>query len=93
MLERGDVKTAEGAIAQAIEDGIPATTLHGEVIAPALARIRELHGAGDIDSVHERLANVNTRRVLATLCLPTHLTGAGSCGCSAPRQQRPEQRQ
>ncbi|HEY4824838.1 MAG TPA: HD domain-containing phosphohydrolase, partial [Solirubrobacteraceae bacterium] len=66
-LERGDAETAEGAIAQAIEDGIPATTLHGEVIAPALARIRELHGAGDIDADRERLAKGITRRVLATL--------------------------
>jgi HD-GYP domain-containing protein (c-di-GMP phosphodiesterase class II)/methylmalonyl-CoA mutase cobalamin-binding subunit len=66
-LERGDAETAEGAIAQAIEDGIPATTLHGEVIAPALARIRELHGAGNIDSDRERLAKGITRRVLATL--------------------------
>ncbi len=44
-LERGDAETAEGAIATAIEQGIPATTLHGEVIAPALQRIRELHAA------------------------------------------------
>jgi HD-GYP domain-containing protein (c-di-GMP phosphodiesterase class II)/methylmalonyl-CoA mutase cobalamin-binding subunit len=66
-LERGDAETAEGAIAQAIEDGIPATTLHGEVIAPALARIRELHGAGEIDADRERLAKGITRRVLATL--------------------------
>ena len=66
-LERGDAETAEGAIAQAIEDGIPATTLHGEVIAPALQRIRELHAAGEIDSDRERLAKGITRRVLATL--------------------------
>jgi methanogenic corrinoid protein MtbC1 len=66
-LERGDAETAEGAIAQAIEDGIPATTLHGEVIAPALARIRELHSAGAIDGDRERLAKGITRRVLATL--------------------------
>jgi HD-GYP domain-containing protein (c-di-GMP phosphodiesterase class II)/methylmalonyl-CoA mutase cobalamin-binding subunit len=66
-LERGDAETAEGAIAQAIEDGIPATTLHGEVIAPALARIRELHGASAIDGDRERLAKGITRRVLATL--------------------------
>jgi len=66
-LERGDAETAEGAIAQAIEDGIPATTLHGEVIAPALLRIRELRSAGEIDSDRERLAKGITRRVLATL--------------------------
>jgi len=48
-LERGDAETAEGAIATAIDDGIPATTLHGEVLAPALLRIRELRAAGEID--------------------------------------------
>jgi methanogenic corrinoid protein MtbC1 len=66
-LERGDAETAEGAIATAIEDGIPAGTLHGEVLAPALLRIRELRSAGEIDSDRERLAKGITRRVLATL--------------------------
>jgi methanogenic corrinoid protein MtbC1 len=66
-LERGDAETAEGAIASAIEDGIPATTLHGEVIAPALQRIRELRAAGEIDADREKLAKGITRRVLATL--------------------------
>jgi methanogenic corrinoid protein MtbC1 len=66
-LERGDAETAEGAIATAIEDGIPTGTLHGEVLAPALLRIRELRGAGEIDSDRERLAKGITRRVLATL--------------------------
>jgi HD-GYP domain-containing protein (c-di-GMP phosphodiesterase class II)/methylmalonyl-CoA mutase cobalamin-binding subunit len=66
-LERGDAETAEGAIATAIEDGIPAGTLHGEVLAPALLRIRELRGAGEIDGDRERLAKGITRRVLATL--------------------------
>jgi methanogenic corrinoid protein MtbC1 len=66
-LERGDAETAEGAIVKAIEDGVPAVTLHGEVIAPALQRIRELRAAGEIDSDRERLAKAITRRVLATL--------------------------
>ncbi len=66
-LERGDAETAEGSIATAIEQGIPATTLHGEVIAPALQRIRELRSAGEIDADRERLAKGITRRVLATL--------------------------
>jgi HD-GYP domain-containing protein (c-di-GMP phosphodiesterase class II)/methylmalonyl-CoA mutase cobalamin-binding subunit len=66
-LERGDAETAEGAIAQAIEDGIPATTLHGEVLAPALLRIRELRAADEIDGDRQRLAKGITRRVLATL--------------------------
>ena len=66
-LERGDAEMAEGAIATAIEDGISPTTLHGEVIAPALRRIGELRAAGEIDSDRERLATGITRRVLATL--------------------------
>lgn len=66
-LERGDAETAEGAIAQAIEDGIPASMLHGEVLAPALLRIREQHAAGEVDADRERLAKGITRRVLATL--------------------------
>src|SRR6202045_4550399 len=58
---------AEGAIATAIEDGIPPTTLHGEVIAPALRRIGELWESGGIDIQGKRLAAGITRRVLATL--------------------------
>ncbi len=38
-LERGDAEVAEGAIATAIEDGITPTTLHAEVIGPALRRM------------------------------------------------------
>jgi len=41
--------------------------LHGEVIAPALQRIRELRTAGEIDAEREKLAKGITRRVLATL--------------------------
>jgi len=66
-LERGDAETAEGAIATAIEDGISATTLHAEVIGPALRRISVLSGAGEIDAERELRAATITRRVLATL--------------------------
>ncbi|HEY2768418.1 MAG TPA: HD domain-containing phosphohydrolase [Solirubrobacteraceae bacterium] len=66
-LQRGDAETAEGAVAQAIEDRIPAATLHGEVIAPALRRIGELRQAGEIDAESEQLATGITRRILATL--------------------------
>ncbi len=66
-IERGDAETAEGAIAQAIEDGIPPATLHGEVIAPALRRLGQLWQAGRIDADSERLATGITRRILATL--------------------------
>jgi HD-GYP domain-containing protein (c-di-GMP phosphodiesterase class II)/methylmalonyl-CoA mutase cobalamin-binding subunit len=66
-LERGDAEIAEGAIATAIEDGITPTTLHAEVIGPALRRISVLSGAGEIDRDREHRAATITRRVLATL--------------------------
>jgi methanogenic corrinoid protein MtbC1 len=66
-LERGDAEMAEGAIATAIEDGLPPTTLHAEVIAPALHYIGELSDAGEMDNEREHLALGITRRVLATL--------------------------
>ncbi len=66
-LERGDAEMAEGAIATAIEDGLPPTTLHAEVIAPALNYIGELSEAGEMDDDREHLALGITRRVLATL--------------------------
>ncbi len=65
--QRGDAEMAEGAIATAIEDGISPTTLHAEVIAPALRRIGELSEAGEIDDEREHRAAAITRRVLATL--------------------------
>jgi methanogenic corrinoid protein MtbC1 len=66
-LERGDAEEAERVIATAIEDGLPPTTLHAEVIAPALHHIGELAEAGEMDNDHEHLALGITRRVLATL--------------------------
>jgi len=66
-LERGDAETAEGAVAEAIEQGVPLTMLHGEVIAPALRRVNELHAAGEIDAERRALTQGITRRVLATL--------------------------
>jgi HD-GYP domain-containing protein (c-di-GMP phosphodiesterase class II)/methylmalonyl-CoA mutase cobalamin-binding subunit len=66
-LQRGDAEMAEGAIATAIEDGIPATKLHAEVIAPALRRIAVLCDSGEIDLEREHHATGITRRVLATL--------------------------
>ena len=66
-LERGDAEMAEGAIATAIEDGISPTTLHAEVIGPALRRIAVLSEAGDFDTERERRASTIARRVLATL--------------------------
>jgi methanogenic corrinoid protein MtbC1 len=66
-LERGDAEMAEGAIATAIEDGITPTTLHAEVIGPALRRISVLFEAAEIDADREHRATTITRRVLATL--------------------------
>ncbi|MGA2165245.1 MAG: HD domain-containing phosphohydrolase [Solirubrobacteraceae bacterium] len=66
-LERGDAETAEGAIAQAIEDGVAATALPEEVIVPALRRMAKLREQGEIDAERERAAIVIARRVLATL--------------------------
>ncbi len=76
-LERGDAETAEGAIAQAIEDEIPPATLHAEVIAPALGRVEELRRAGEIDLESECLATGITRRILATM-FRYMLSGAGA---------------
>ena len=66
-LERGDAEMAEGAIATAIEDGITPTTLHAEVIGPALRRISVLSSSGEIDAERVHRANTIIRRVLATL--------------------------
>jgi HD-GYP domain-containing protein (c-di-GMP phosphodiesterase class II)/methylmalonyl-CoA mutase cobalamin-binding subunit len=66
-LERGDAEMAEGAIATAIEDDVSPTTLHAEVIGPALRRIGVLSEAGQIDPDREHRATTITRRVLATL--------------------------
>ena len=66
-LKRGDAEMAEGAIAGAIEQGVSPTTLHGEVVAPALRRIDELVHTGEIDAERKMLALGIARRVLATL--------------------------
>jgi hypothetical protein len=66
-LTRSDAEMAEGAIAQAIEDGVEAVALPGEVIEPALRRVAELREQGEIDAERERAAIGIARRVLATL--------------------------
>jgi methanogenic corrinoid protein MtbC1 len=66
-LERGDAEMAEGAIATAIEDGISPTTLHAEVIGPALRRLDVLSEAGELSADTEHRAATIVRRVLATL--------------------------
>jgi HD-GYP domain-containing protein (c-di-GMP phosphodiesterase class II) len=66
-IERGDAETAEGAIAQAIEDGVAALELPGGVIVPAVRRVVDLEEQGKIDPERERAAMGIARRVLATL--------------------------
>jgi methanogenic corrinoid protein MtbC1 len=66
-LERGDAEMAEGAIADAIDDGLCPAALHGEVIAPALRRVDEMLCAGELEPDRRQLAIGITKRVLATL--------------------------
>ena len=66
-LQRADAEMAEGAVAQAIEDGIAAVDMPGEVIEPGLRRLVELREQGEIDSERERAAIGIARRVLGTL--------------------------
>jgi hypothetical protein len=66
-LTRSDAEMAEGAVAQAIEDGMEAVALPGEVIEPALRRLAELREQDEIDAERERAAIGIARRVLATL--------------------------
>jgi HD-GYP domain-containing protein (c-di-GMP phosphodiesterase class II) len=66
-LERGEAEPAESAIAQAMEDGLGAGDVQGEVIEPTLRRLAELRERGQLDAEHEQLAMTIVRRVLATL--------------------------
>ena len=66
-LASGDAEMAEGAVAEAIEYGVAAVELPGEVIEPALRRVAELREQGEIDAEREREAMGIARRVLATL--------------------------
>jgi methanogenic corrinoid protein MtbC1 len=58
---------AEDAVLTAVEEGISPTTLHGEVIAPALRRLDRLTRTGELDPDRRRVATGITKRVLATL--------------------------
>jgi flagellar biosynthesis/type III secretory pathway protein FliH len=66
-LERGEAEPAESAIAQAMEDGLGAGDVQGEVIEPTLRRLADLRERGQIDAEHEQLAMTIVRRVLAML--------------------------
>jgi methanogenic corrinoid protein MtbC1 len=66
-LQGGDAEMAEGAVADAIEEGMSPAGLHGEVIAPAVRRTEELVAAGQLQPDRAQLALGITRRVLATL--------------------------
>ncbi len=66
-LERGEAAPAESAIAQALEDGLGAGDVQGEVIEPTLRRLGELRERGQLDAEHEQRAMTIIRRVLATL--------------------------
>ncbi len=66
-LERGEAELAESAFAQAIEDGLGAADVQGEVIEPSLRRLAEMRERGEIDEEREHIAMGIIRRVLATL--------------------------
>lgn len=66
-IGRGDAETAEGVVAQAIEDELPSVTIHEEVIGAAIARIGEQRREGDVEPAAERLAIGISRRILATM--------------------------
>jgi HD-GYP domain-containing protein (c-di-GMP phosphodiesterase class II) len=66
-LERGEAEPAESAIAQAMEDGLGAGDVQGEVIEPTLRRLAELRERGQLDAEREQRAMTIVRRVLATL--------------------------
>jgi len=79
-LEHGDAETAEGVIATAIDDGIDPTTLHAEVIAPALRRLDALARERESGVLDPRAETI-VRRVLATLARYS----AGSADASRER--------
>ena len=85
-LERGDGETAEGAIAQAIEDGVPAAMVHDEVIEPALRRLAALKGRGELDA-ERRAPRDRDRQARAGDAAPLHAErrGAGRRGAGADR--------
>lgn len=76
-MERGDAEMAEGAIMQAIEDGVQPAALHGQVFAPALRHMAERGLAGEVEPEAEQRASAITRRILATLY--RYMLGAKEC--------------
>lgn len=66
-VQRGDAETAEGVVAQAIEDGLGSAEIHEEVIGAAIARMAELSAQELVEPATERLATGISRRILATM--------------------------
>lgn len=66
-VRRGDAETAEGVVAQAIEDGLTGASIHEEVIGAAIARLAHLRAHEGLEPATERLALGISRRILATM--------------------------
>jgi methanogenic corrinoid protein MtbC1 len=66
-IGRGDAETAEGVIAQAIEDGLPPAMLHEDVIGASMRKIGEQRRRGELDAGSQQLATGISRRILATM--------------------------
>lgn len=66
-IQRADAETAEGVIAQAIEDGMPPITLHEMVIHRGLRVVAQHRDDGELDASTATLAVGISRRILATM--------------------------
>ncbi|MHB1538312.1 MAG: HD-GYP domain-containing protein [Solirubrobacteraceae bacterium] len=66
-VRRGDAETAEGVIAQAIEDGVSGASIHEEIIRAAIARLAQMRAQDGLEPATERLALGISRRILATM--------------------------
>jgi methanogenic corrinoid protein MtbC1 len=66
-VQRGDAETAEGVVAQAIEDGLDGATIHELVIGAAISRVAELRAEELVEPATEQLATGISRRILATM--------------------------
>jgi HD-GYP domain-containing protein (c-di-GMP phosphodiesterase class II)/CheY-like chemotaxis protein len=66
-VRRGDAETAEGVVAQAIEDGLTSATIHEEVIGAAIVQIAQLRAHEGLEPETERRALGISRRILATM--------------------------
>jgi len=66
-LEAGDTRAALAVIDGALTDGLPPTVIHSRVITPAMHRIGQLWGSGELSVADEHLATAIVYPCLARL--------------------------